>query len=72
MEVKETAACGIAQREFAIEFDDDKITNIYQLLEEIHDGFNDHHNELAEDLVSRSSFLNCMRKSKSRSVIKVV
>lgn len=32
MEVKETAACGISLREFAIEFETDEIVDIYRVL----------------------------------------
>ena len=32
MEVKETAACGISLREFAIEFETDEIVDMYRVL----------------------------------------
>ena len=32
MEVRETAACGISKREFAIEFEGDELVNVYRVM----------------------------------------
>ena len=57
MEVKETAACGISEREFAIEFEPDEISEIYRIFRYVHssDGF--YNEDFLEDLKSQMSYI---------------
>ncbi len=57
MEVKETAACGISQREFAIEFEGDELADMYRLFQYIKDGTGFYDEDFLEDLLSQMSFI---------------
>ena len=57
MEVKETAACGIEQREFAIEFDTDELVDIYRVLLYAHDGAGFYDEDFVEDLKSQLVYI---------------
>jgi len=57
MEVKETAACGISQREFAVEFDADEFAEMYKLLKYANDGTGDYDDDFLEDLQSQMSYI---------------
>lgn len=57
MEVKETAACGISLREFAIEFETDEIVDIYRILNyaQNEEGFFDE--DFLDDLKSQMIYI---------------
>lgn len=57
MEVKETAACGISLREFAIEFETDEILDIYRILNyaQNEEGFFDE--DFLDDLKSQMIYI---------------
>ena len=57
MEVRETAACGISEREFAIECDPEDLPHIYRILRfaQAEDGFIDE--EFMEDLMSQMTYI---------------
>ena len=57
MEVKETAACGISQREFAVEFDADEFAEMYKLLRYVQDGSGSFDEDVLEDLQSQMSYI---------------
>jgi len=57
MEVKETAACGISQREFAIEFDQDEFVDMYRLLRYIKDGTGFYEEDFLDELKSQLSYI---------------
>ncbi len=57
MEVKETAACGISQREFAIEFDSEEFAQMYKLLRYVKDGSDAYDEGFLEDLQSQMSYI---------------
>jgi len=57
LEVKETAACGISQREFAIEFEGDELADMYRLFQYIKDGTGFYDEDFLEDLLSQMSFI---------------
>ena len=57
MEVKETAACGIAQREFAIEFDDDEFNDMYRVVRYIEAGVGFYEEDFVEDLMSQMVYI---------------
>jgi hypothetical protein len=57
MEVKETAACGISQREFAVEFDADEFTEMYKLLKYANDGSGEYDDDFLEDLQSQMGYI---------------
>ncbi len=50
MEVKETAACGISEREFAIDLSETEITKFYKMLKNAVAGA-DFDKEMAEELL---------------------
>lgn len=57
MEVKETAACGISLREFAIEFETDELVDIYRILNyaQNEEGFFDE--DFLDDLKSQMIYI---------------
>ncbi len=57
MEVKETAACGIAQREFAIEFDDDEFNDMYRVMRYVEAGVGFYEEDFLEDLQSQMLYI---------------
>ncbi len=57
MEVKETAACGIAQREFAIEFDDDEFNDMYRVMRYVEAGVGFYEEDFIEDLQSQMVYI---------------
>ena len=50
MEVKETAACGISQREFAIELDGNELVDFYRVLLYAHEGTGFYDEDYLEEL----------------------
>lgn len=57
MEVSETAACGIAQREFAIEFDSDELVDMYRILLYAQNGTGFYDDDFLEDLKSQLTYI---------------
>lgn len=57
MEVSETAACGIAQREFAIEFNVDDLVEMYRILVYAQSGTGFFDENFLEDLKSQLSYI---------------
>jgi hypothetical protein len=57
MEVKETAACGISEREFAIEFETDEIEEIYRVFLYAQEGSGFYDEDFLEDLKLQMSFI---------------
>jgi len=57
MEVKETAACGIAQREFAIEFDDDEFKDMYRVIRYVEAGVGFYEEDFVEELLSQMVYI---------------
>ena len=57
MEVKETAACGIAQREFAIDFDDDEFNDMYRVIRYIEEGVGFYDEDFVEELSSQMLYI---------------
>ncbi|UCH23891.1 MAG: hypothetical protein JSU83_12105 [Deltaproteobacteria bacterium] len=57
MEVKETAACGISQREFAIEFDNDELLEMVRLLRYVTDETDSYDEGFLEDLKSQMAYI---------------
>ena len=57
MEVKETAACGISQREFAIEFDNDELSEMVRLLKYVTDETDYYDEGFIEDLKSQMMYI---------------
>ena len=53
MEVKETAACGIAQREFAIDFDDDEFNDMYRVVRYIEEGVGFYDEDFVEEMLEK-------------------
>jgi len=56
MEVKETAACGISHREFAIEFDAEELPEIYRVFRYVKDGTGFYDEDFLEELKSQMSY----------------
>ena len=57
MEVKETAACGIAQREFAIDLDDDEFNDMYRVVRYIEEGVGFYDEDFVEELSSQMLYI---------------
>lgn len=57
MEVKETAACGISQREFAVEFDPDELPDIFRILRFVLDGTGFYDEDFLEDLKAQMAYI---------------
>lgn len=57
MEVNETAACGISQREFAIIFGSDELTEMYHILRYALSGVGFYNEDFLEDLKSQLMYI---------------
>lgn len=57
MEVRETAACGISKREFAIEFEAGELINVYRVMHYAQKGIGFYDEDFLEDLLSQMSFI---------------
>lgn len=57
MEFTETAACGISQREFAIEFDAEELVHFYRILLYSQEGTGFYDEDYLEDLKSQMSYI---------------
>ena len=57
MEVKETAACGISLREFAIEFEPDELADMYRIFIYAQDGTGFYDEDFLEELKSQMSYI---------------
>ena len=57
MEVRETAACGISLREFAIEFDMDEIVDLFRILNYAQNGVDSYDEDFLEDLKSQMAYI---------------
>ena len=57
MEVKETAACGISLREFAIEFEPDEIVDIYRIINYAQNEVGFYDEDFLDDLKSQMSYI---------------
>ena len=57
MEVKETAACGISLREFAIEFEEDEIVDIFRIMNYAQNEVGFYDEDFLEDLVSQMAYI---------------
>ncbi|MBN1103181.1 MAG: hypothetical protein JXL84_07195 [Deltaproteobacteria bacterium] len=57
MEVRESAACGISQREFTIDFDTEELPDIYRVFRYAQDGTGFYDEDFLEDLKSQMSYI---------------
>jgi hypothetical protein len=57
MEVKETAACGIGTREFAIEFEKDELIPLYRIMLHAQKGTGFFDEDFLESLVSQMTYI---------------
>jgi len=57
MEVRETAACGISKREFAIEFEGDEIIHLYRVMHYAQKGIGYYDEDFLENLVSQMTYI---------------
>ena len=57
MEVSETAACGISQREFAIAFDADELAEMYRILRYTLTGAGFYDEDFLEDLKAQMEYI---------------
>ena len=57
MEVKETAACGISLREFAVEFDADEIVDMFRVLNYAQSGVGSYDEDFLDDLKSQMAYI---------------
>lgn len=57
MKVKDTAACGVSLREFAIELDPDELPDIYRIVRYAQTGNGSLHMSFLEDLRPQMSFI---------------
>ena len=57
MEVKETAACGISLREFAVEFDTDEIADMFRILNYAQNGAGPYDEDFLEDLKAQMAYI---------------
>ena len=57
MEVRETAACGISLREFAIEFDSEELPDIYRVFRYVKNGTGFFDEDFIEDLKSQMTYI---------------
>ena len=57
MEVKETAACGISLREFAIEFETDELVDIYRILNYAQNEVGFYDEDFLDDLKSQMTYI---------------
>jgi hypothetical protein len=57
MEVRETAACGISLREFAIELEAEELADMYRVLRYTQDGTGFYDEDFLDDLKSQMSYI---------------
>ena len=57
MEVKETAACGISLREFAIEFEQDEIVDMFRILRYVQNEVGFYDEDFLDELKSQMSYI---------------
>ncbi len=57
MEVRETAACGISQREFTIDFDPEELPDMYRVFRYVKDGTGFYDEDFLEDLQSQMAYI---------------
>lgn len=57
MEVRETAACGITEREFAIEVEPEELQDIYRIFLYVASGEGHYDEDAQEDLLSQMSYI---------------
>ena len=57
MEVKETAACGISLREFAIELEEDDIVDIYRIMNYAQNEVGFYDEDFLEDVTSQMAYI---------------
>jgi hypothetical protein len=57
MEVRETAACGISKREFAIELEMGEIVHLYRLMHYAQKGIGYYDEDFLENLISQMSYI---------------
>jgi hypothetical protein len=57
MEVRETAACGISQREFTMDFDQDEFPDMYRVLRYAKDGTGYYEEDFLEDLKLQMAYI---------------
>lgn len=57
MEVKETAACGITQRKFAIEIDPDELPDFFRIIRFSASGAGKYDDEELEDVIGQMSYI---------------
>ncbi len=57
MEVRETAACGISKREFAIELETEEIVHLYRVMHYAQKGIGYYDEDFLENLVSQMSYI---------------
>ncbi|MEW6667185.1 MAG: hypothetical protein AB1512_18430 [Thermodesulfobacteriota bacterium] len=57
MEVKESAACGISQREFTIDFDTEELPDVYRIFRYAKDGTGFYDEGFLEDLNSQMAYI---------------
>jgi hypothetical protein len=57
MEVRETAACGISLREFAIEFEAEELADMYRVLRYTKDGTGFYDEDFVDDLKSQMAYI---------------
>ena len=57
MEVRETAACGISKREFAIEMEGDEFVNLYRVMHYAQKGIGYYDEDFLDNLISQMSYI---------------
>ncbi len=57
MEVRETAACGISQREFTMDFDMEELPDMYRVLRFVKDGTGFYDEDFLEELTSQMIYI---------------
>ena len=57
MEIRETAACGITERQFAIEMDSEELPDIYRIFLYIQAGVGHYDEEAQQDLLEQMSYI---------------
>jgi hypothetical protein len=57
MEVRESAACGISQREFTVDFDTEELPDMYRIFRYAKDGTGFYDEDYLEDLRSQMAYI---------------
>jgi hypothetical protein len=57
MEVAETAACGISERQFAIMCDEDDLPEVYRIMHYVETGIGHYEEEMVDDLKSQIEYI---------------